>query len=132
MAQIKTYNLKLRSPKESKLFNDFKKVTTYKGLATREALLKLITSYLSVNRVKPKLATETEVLAAARAKGLSTTKAILIKHRVKGNLNGLWYSDTDDRIVYELVPVLAFLKKRSGRGSGGWLNRTNGSKPVRK
>lgn len=129
---IKTYNLKLQTQKEGQLFNDFKKVTTYHGMTTRDALMKLIAGYTKEARVKVQLATETEVLAAAKAKGLNTTKAILIKHRIRGNLDGFWRADADGRIVYEVKPVLAFLKKRSGRGSGGWLNRTNGAKANRK
>jgi hypothetical protein len=123
---IKTYNLKMLTPKEVQIFSDFKKLTTYKGLATREALLQLVAGFIEIQKVKPKLLTETEMLTLAKAKGLGTTKAILIKHRVKGNLDGFWHSDSDGRIVYEMAPVLKFLKGRSGRGSGGWLNRTNG------
>jgi hypothetical protein len=120
---VRTFNLKMFNSKEEERFTKFQKVATYNGFTPRDVLLSLVDDYLRESTPGIKLATESEVLEEAKRQGLKTNKALLIKHRTAGNLKGMWFSNDDGRIVYNLTPVIKFLKGRKGRGSGTWLNR---------
>lgn len=127
----KTFPLRMRTTPEVELFTKFQKIVTYQRETARETLLEFVREYVKANTPrdengKPiKLASETEVLEAAKKANLDTNKALLIKHRIQGNIDGFWRSNDDGRIVYELEPVIKFLKGRRGKGSGGWLNRAD-------
>lgn len=124
MKQAKrTFNLKMFTSKEEELFTKFQKVAIFNGHTPREVLLSLVDDYLRSSSPSIRLATETEVLEEAQRQGLKTNKALLIKHRTQGNLEGWWYTNDDGRVVYHLTPVIKFLKSRRGRGAGTWLQR---------
>jgi len=121
----KTFNLKMFTDPEVQLFTKFQRIAIYHQETPREVLLEMVRTYVQSHRVKPRLAFEGEVIAAAHKKGLKTNKALLIKYRTDGNLDGMWRANDDGRIVYELDPVLKFLQNRQGPG-GTWREKRNG------
>lgn len=124
---IKTINLKINTSTEEMILNKFKKLGIYHGQNIRELFIVLMKQYNLTHDISRnvKLVTEPELLREAAKKGLNTNKALLIKHRNHGNLDGMWWGNPDGRVVYDLVPVLKFFRGRQGKGAGTWLNRKN-------
>lgn len=129
---VKTFSLKMFTQKEEQLFTKFQKAAVFNGKNPRSVILALVEDWTKENNSTRKLVTETELLDELKENGLKTNKALLIKHRRQGNIDGMWFTNEDGRIVYDLKPVLKFFRGRQGRGAGSWLNRRSQNGNVAK
>lgn len=120
---VKTFVLKTYTPLERKTLQDFIRNSIYLGQSARENLINMMRGFNDAEDIKEKIATESEMLEYLKKAGLKTTKQVLIKHRQQGHLDGMFNLNGQKRVVYRVLPVVKFFKRRQGKGSGGWLNR---------
>src|SRR6187431_908888 len=108
---IKTFNVKIREESEQEILSQFQKHAVAAEENIGDLTIQLMRDWTKKHRVKGRiLATETEVLEAAKQEGLGTNKALLIKYRMRGHLsaddtpkrgtaNRMWWTNPDGRVV---------------------------------
>lgn len=114
---LKSYVFKITEEDHLEIFQDFQNMVVYKNTTPVAALIELCKDYVKSNLPKNmKIVTESQLREICKKEGLTTSRSSLKKYRdgslLEDKKSKWWHSNEDGNVVYNLNPVLDYLKSR--------------------